>query len=202
MKLYYSPGACSLAPHIVLNELGLPFDAVAVDLKTHKLADGTDYYGINPKGYVPTLVLDDAEVLTEIAAMLQYLGDLNPEAKLIPAYGTFERYRVIEWLTFISSELHKSFSPLFNAAMPEAGKQIFRDKLAQRFTYLDKHLGDKSYLMGEQYSVADAYAYTILSWKDAVKLDLSPWKHLEAYVRRNAARQQVRETVHAEKLAA
>ncbi|HEX6550693.1 MAG TPA: glutathione transferase GstA [Gammaproteobacteria bacterium] len=202
MKLYYSPGACSLAPHIVLNELGLPFEAVAVDLKTHKLADGTDYYSINPKGYVPALVLDNGEVFTEIAAILQYLGDLNPQAKLIPAYGTLERYRVIEWLTFISSELHKSFSPLWNPALAEPAKQLFRDKLAQRFTYLDKHLADKSYLMGEQYTVADAYAYTILSWKDALKLDISSWKNLEAYVRRNAARQQVRETVHSEKLAA
>ncbi|HET7395006.1 MAG TPA: glutathione transferase GstA [Gammaproteobacteria bacterium] len=202
MKLYYSPGACSLAPHIVLRELGLPFESQAVDLKTHRLADGTDYYTINPKGYVPLLKLDDGQSLTEIAAMLQYLGDLKPETGLIPTAGTMQRYRVIEWLTFISSELHKSFSPLFSAAMPEAGKQIFRDKLAQRFTLLDQHLADKSYLMGEQYTVADAYAYTILSWKDAVKIDMSAWKNLEAYIRRNAARNQVREALHDEKQAA
>ncbi|MGH8371524.1 MAG: glutathione transferase GstA [Gammaproteobacteria bacterium] len=202
MKLYYAPGACSLAPHVVLRELGLSFETEQVDLKTHKLADGTDYYSINPKGYVPLLQLDDGQKLTEIAAILQYLGDLKPEAGLIPAAGTMQRYRVIEWLTFISSELHKSFSPLFNAAIPADVKQIFRDKLAQRFTFLDKHLADKSYLMGEQYTVADAYAYTILSWKDAVKLDIDGWKNLEAYVRRNAAREQVREALHSEKLAA
>jgi glutathione S-transferase len=202
MKLYYSPGACSLAPHIVLRELGLAFEAVPVDLKTHRLADGTDYYSINPKGYVPLLQLDDGQKLTEIAAILQYLGDLKPEASLIPAAGTMSRYHVIEWLTFISSELHKSFSPLFSAAMPEPGKQIFRDKLAKRFDLLDRHLADKEYLMGGQYTVADAYAYTILSWKDAVKIDISPWKNLEAYIRRNAARNPVREAVHGEKLAA
>jgi glutathione S-transferase len=202
MKLYYSPGACSLAPHIALRELGLDFEAVPVDLKTHKLADGTDYYTINPKGYVPLLQLDNGEKLTEIAAILQYLGDLKPEAGLIPPAGTMQRYRVIEWLTFISSELHKSFSPLFNAAIPADVKQIFRDKLAKRFDLLDEHLADKDYLMGGQYTVADAYAYTILSWKDAVKIDMSPWKNLEAYIRRNAARNPVRQAVHDEKLAA
>lgn len=202
MKLYYAAGACSLAPHIVLRELGLSFDAEPVDLKTHRLADGTDFYTINPKGYVPVLQLDDGQTLTEIAAILQYLGDRAPDAGLIPAAGSMQRYRVIEWLTFISSELHKSFSPLWNPAMPEAGKQLFRDKLAQRFAFLDRHLADKRYLMGEQYSVADAYAYTILSWKDALKLDISNWKHLEAYVRRVAARNRVREALHSEKLAA
>ncbi|MGH8371052.1 MAG: glutathione binding-like protein, partial [Gammaproteobacteria bacterium] len=161
-----------------------------------------DYYSINPKGYVPLLQLDDGQKLTEIAAILQYLGDLKPEAGLIPAAGTMQRYRVIEWLTFISSELHKSFSPLFNAAIPADVKQIFRDKLAKRFDFMDQHLTGKEYLMGEQYTVADAYAYTILSWKDAVKIDMSPWKDLEAYIRRNASRDQVRDALHSEKLAA
>lgn len=202
MKLYYAPGACSLAPHIVLNELGVPFETEAVNLKVHKLSDGSDFYTVNPKGYVPVLGLDDGQALTEIAAILQYLGDLKPEAKLIPAAGTMERYRVIEWLTFISSELHKSFGPLFNPALPEAARKIFLDKLVRRFELLDKHLAGKSYLMGEQYTVADAYAYTILSWKDAFKLDIGKWKDLEAYIRRNAARRQVREAVHSEKLAA
>lgn len=202
MKLYYAPGACSLAPHIVLNELGIPFETEVVNLKTHKLADGTDFYAINPKGYVPVLELDDGTRLTEIAAMLQYLGDLNPESGLLPAAGTIERYRVLEWLTFISSELHKGFSPLFNAALPDDVKQIFRDRLAKRFEYLDRHLAGNSFLLGEQYSVADAYAYTILSWKDALKVDIDGWKNLAAYVRRNAARVQVREALHSEKLAA
>lgn len=202
MKLYYSQGACSLAPHIVLRELGLPFEAVPVDLKTHKLADGTDFYTINPKGYVPVLELDDGQRLTEIAAILQYLGDLEADAGLLPAAGTMTRYRVIEWLTFISSELHKGFSPLWNQAIPDPVKQIFRDRLFKRFTFLDQHLAGKSYLMGEQYTVADAYAYTILSWKDALKLDISPWTNLEAYLRRIAARNRVREALHSEKLAA
>lgn len=202
MKLYYAPGACSLAPHIVMNELGIPYDTEAVSLKTHKLSDGTDFYGINPKGYVPVLELDDGTRLTEIAAMLQYLGDLVPEAGLLPAAGTMERYRVVEWLTFISSELHKGFSPLFNAAIPDEVKQIFRDRLAKRFEYLDRHLAGKEYLLGGQYTVADAYAYTILSWKDALKVDIDGWKNLAAYVRRNASRAQVRDALHSEKLAA
>jgi len=202
MKLYYAPGACSLAPHIVLNELGVSFETEAVSLKTHKLADGTDFYSINPKGYVPVLELDDGTRLTEIAAMLQYLGDLVPEAGLLPAAGSMERYRVLEWLTFISSELHKGFSPLFNAAFPEDVRQVFRDRLARRFEYLDAYLADKTYLLGDQYTVADAYAYTILSWKDALKVNIDGWKHLSDYVRRIASRAKVRDALHSEKLAA
>lgn len=202
MKLFYAPGACSLAPHIVLNELGMSFETTSVNLKTHRLADGTDYYTINPKGYVPALMLDNGEVLTEIAAMLQYLGDMVPEAGLLPAAGTKERYQVLEWLTFISSELHKGFSPLFNAAFPAEVKQVFRDRLTKRLDFLDRQLADKSYLLGEQYTVADAYAYTILSWKDALKVDMDGWRNLSAYVRRNAMRAQVREALHSEKLAA
>jgi glutathione S-transferase len=201
MKLYYSPGACSRAPHIVLRELGLPFEAVKVDLGTHKLAEtGEDYYRINPKGYVPAIELDDGSLLTEDAAILQYLGDRKPG--LLAAPGSLERYRTIEWLTFISSELHKGFSPLFNKAMPDAAKQIFVDKLKIRFTFLDRHLAGKEFLMGKQFTVADAYAYTILNWAPSVKIDLSPYKNLADYVRRVSARPGVRETVHMEKLAA
>ena len=202
MKLYYSPGACSLAPHIVLRELGLPFEAVQVDLKTHKLADGTDYYQINPKGYVPALQLDDGSLFTEGAAILQYLADRKPEAGLLGASGSMERYRAIEWLTFISSELHKGFSPLFNGDMPEAAKKIFLDKLKNRFALLDKHLASHEFLMGKKFTVADAYAFTILNWKNFLNVDLSPWKNIEAYLNRVAARPKVRETMHAEKLAA
>ncbi|MDE2195759.1 MAG: glutathione transferase GstA [Gammaproteobacteria bacterium] len=202
MKLYFSPGACSLAPHIVLHELGLPFEAVQVDLKTHKLADGKDFYAINPKGYVPALQLDDGSLFTEDAAILQYLADRKPEAGLLAAPGSMERYRTIEWLTFISSELHKGFSPLFNADMPEAGRKIFLDKLKNRFALLDKHLASHEFLMGKKFTVADAYAFTILNWKNYLNVDLSPWKNLEAYMQRVAARPKVRETVHAEKLAA
>ncbi len=200
MKLYYSPSACSMAPHIVLRELGLPFEAVQVDLKTHRLADGTDYYQINPKGYVPALQLEDGLLLTEDAAILQYLGDRKPG--LLAAPGSMERYRTIEWLTFISSELHKGFSPLFNGDMPEAAKKIFLDKLKNRFALLDKHLASHEFLMGKQFTVADAYAFTILNWKNFLNVDLSPWKNVEAYMNRMTARPKIRETIHAEKLAA
>lgn len=200
MKLYYSPSACSMAPHIVLRELGLPFEAVQVDIKTHRLADGTDYYQINPKGYVPALQLEDGSLLTEDAAILQYLGDRKPG--LLAAPGSMERYRTIEWLTFISSELHKGFSPLFNGDMPEAAKKIFLDKLKNRFALLDKHLASHEFLMGKQFTVADAYAFTILNWKNFLNVDLSPWKNVGAYMNRMTARPKVRETIHAEKLAA
>lgn len=200
MKLYYSPSACSMAPHIVLRELGLPFEAVQVDIKTHRLADGADYYQINPKGYVPALQLEDGSLLTEDAAILQYLGDRKPG--LLAAPGSMERYRTIEWLTFISSELHKGFSPLFNGDMPEAAKKIFLDKLKNRFALLDKHLASHEFLMGKQFTVADAYAFTILNWKNFLNVDLSPWKNVGAYMNRMTARPKVRETIHAEKLAA
>ena len=203
MKLYYSPGACSMAPHIVLNELGLPYQPIEVDLKAHKLAKtGEDYYRINPKGYVPAIGLDDGSLLTEVAAILQYLADRKPEAGLLAAPGSMERYRAVEWLTFISSELHKGFGPLWNPAMPEAGKQLAIERLKQRFGLLDKHLADKEFLMGQRFTVADAYAYTIISWSYFHKLDLSAYKHLQAYMKRLAGRPSVRATAHLEKLAA
>ena len=187
----------------MLRELGLPFETVQVDLKTHKLASGgADYYQINPKGYVPALQLDDGSLFTEGAAILQYLADRKPEAGLLGASGSMERYRAIEWLTFISSELHKGFSPLFNGDMPEAAKKIFLDKLKNRFALLDKHLASHEFLMGKKFTVADAYAFTILNWKNFLNVDLSPWKNIEAYLNRVAARPKVRETMHAEKLAA
>ena len=202
MKLYYSPGACSLAPHIVLRELGLPFEAVQVDLKTHKLADGTDYYQINPKGYVPALQLDDGSLFTEGAAILQYLADRKPEAGLLATPGGMERYRTIEWLTFISSELHKGFGVLWHPPVAEADKQYGLDRLKTRFELLDQHLAKNEYLMGKKFSVADAYAYTIISWSYYHKLDLNAYKHLQAYMRHIAERPSVRATAHEEKLAA
>lgn len=203
MKLYYSPGACSMAPHIVLNELGLPYKAVQVDTKTHTLVEsGADYYAINPKGYVPAIELDDGSLLTEVASILQYLADLKPEAGLLAAPGSMERVHTVEWLTFISSELHKGFSPLWNPAMPEAAKALFLGKLKSRFTLLEKHLAAHAFLMGEKFTVADAYAYTILNWSAFLKLDMSPWPAVQAYMKRVAARVKVRETQHAEKLAA
>ncbi|HEX5340689.1 MAG TPA: glutathione transferase GstA [Gammaproteobacteria bacterium] len=203
MKLYYSPGACSMAPHIVLNELGLPYEAVPVDTHTHKLVKtGADYYAINPKGYVPAIELDDGSLLTEVAAILQYLADRKPEAGLLAAPGSMQRYRTIEWLTFISSELHKGFSPLWNPDMPEVAKGMFLDKLKTRFALLDAHLADNEFLMGKQFTVADAYAYTILNWSTFLKIDMSPWPQVQAYMKRVAVRVKVRETLHAEKLAA
>src|SRR3954471_17423292 len=155
MKLYYSPGACSLSPHIALREAGLSFDLEKVDLRAKKTASGGDYLAINPRGYIPALQLDNGEVLVEGVAIVQYIGDQKPDSGLVPKAGTMERYRLQEWLTFISSELHKTFSPLFNPALPDESKKIFRDRLTQRFGQLDKQLAGKEYLMGSKFTVAD-----------------------------------------------
>jgi glutathione S-transferase len=200
MKLYYSPGACSLSPHIVLRESGLPFEPVLASTKTHKLADGTDYYTINPKGYVPLLELDDGQRLSEGPAIVQYVADLVPASGLAPAAGTMARYRVIEWLNFVSSELHKSFSPLFNPAMPEEGKAIYRARLADRFRYVNEQLEGKSYLMGETFTVADAYLFTVSNWASRVNIDLSALGNLNAYRGRVAARPAVQAAMKAEGL--
>ena len=157
MKLYFSPGACSLSPHIVLHELGLPFEAVQVDLKSKRLKDGADFWKINPKGYVPTLQLDDGAILTEGPSIVQYLADQKPTAVLAPANGTFARYRLQEWLNFISTELHKQFSPLFNPASTDAVKQAQQERLAERFREIVAAMGAAPYLLGDQFTVADAY---------------------------------------------
>ncbi len=200
MKLYYSPGACSLSPHIVLHETGLPFQAVMASTKTHKLQDGTDYYTINPKGYVPLLELDNGERLSEGPAIVQYLADQVPAKKLAPAAGTMARYRLIEWLNFISTELHKSFSPLFNPAMPEEGKKLSRERLLSRFQYVDQQLEGRSFLMGEDFSVADAYLYTVSGWGKHVGVDISGFKHLGAFLARMNARPSVQAALKAEGL--
>ena len=200
MKLYYSPGACSLSPHIVLREAGLAFDLVLASTKTHKLQDGTDYYGINPLGYVPLLELDDGTRLREGPAIVQYIADQVPVKNLAPANGTLPRYRLQEWLTFIGTEVHKSFSPLFNAAMPEEGKQIYRDRLAARFKWVDGQLAGKDYLLGEHFSVADAYLFTVSNWTTPMKIDLSPYTHLQAWRERVGARPAVQEAMKAEGL--
>ena len=177
MKLYYSPGACSLSPHIVLREAGLAFEPVLASTKTHKLQDGTDYYGINPKGYVPLLELDNGERLTEGPAIVQYIADQVPAKKLAPTAGTMARYRLQEWLNFITSELHKSFSPLFNPAMPEEGKALYRTRLGDRFKWVDGQLAGKNYLMGEDFSVADAYLFVVAGWGKHVGVDdMNPWR--------------------------
>jgi glutathione S-transferase len=200
MKLYYSPGACSLSPHIVLKELGLPFEAVLASTKTHKLADGTDYYTINPKGYVPLLELDDGQRLTEGPAIVQYLADKAPAKGLIAPAGTMERYRQMEWLNFVSSELHKQYSPLFNPAMPEEAKALQRTRLRGRYEYLDRLLEGKSYLMGDQLCVADAYLFTVTNWAGRVNVDLSGLTHVQAFMARMAARPAVQDALRAEGL--
>ncbi|MCC2676568.1 MAG: gst [Ramlibacter sp.] len=201
MKLYYSPGACSLSPHIVLREAGLAFEPVMAPTKTHKLPDGSDYYAINPLGYVPMLELDDGTRLREGPAIVQYLADQVPARNLAPANGTLPRYRLQEWLTFIGTEIHKSFSPLFNAAMPDAGKQIYRDRLANRFQFVDKELAGKDYLMGDNFTVADAYLYTVTRWSKPMSIDLSGFPNLLAHHARVEARPAVQEALKLEKLA-
>ncbi|MEO8674942.1 MAG: glutathione transferase GstA [Casimicrobiaceae bacterium] len=199
MKLYYSPGACSLAPHIALSEAGLPYTTKRVDLKTHTLADGTDYYTINPKGYVPLLELDDGARLSEIAAIVQYIADRKP-GTLAPAYGTMERYRLMEWLNFIATELHKQFGPLWYPTTPEATKEAQVAKLKTRFELISKALAAQPYLMGAAFTVADAYLFTILNWAPMLKIDLAPWPALVAYQARVAARPAVHAALVAEGL--
>ena len=198
MKLYFAPGACSLSPHIVLRELGLPFDLVKVDLAAKKASDGSDFKAINPKGYVPALLTDDGHVLTEGPALVQYLADRKPEAALAPANGTFARYQLQESLNYISTEIHKSFSPLFNAAMPDAAKEIYTAKLKQRFAELDTVFAKQDFLNGAQFSVADAYLYTVLRWTQHFKIDLNEWPALAKFFARVDARPAVQAAVAAE----
>ena len=200
MKLYYSPGACSLAPHIALSEAGLSYDAVKVDLRKHVLADGTDYTTINPKGYVPLLELDDGQRLSEAAVILQYIADRKP-GSLAPAAGTMERYRVMEWLNFIATELHKQFGPLWYPDTPEATRDKQRATLAKRFDHVSKTLATQPYLTGEAFGIADAYLFTILNWAGMLKVDLSPWPALQNFLARVAARPHVHAALVAEGLA-
>ncbi len=200
MKLYYSPGACSLSPHIVMREAGMPVNLVKVDLGARKTANGEDYTAINPKGYVPVLQLDDGSVLTEGPAIVQYLADRAPSSKLAPAAGTMERYRLVEWLNFLTSEIHKGFSPLFNPKLSEDTKAMMRERLAGRFDYLGTALRDKPYLMGDNFTAADAYLFTLLGWCRLTGIDLEKWPVLVAYRERVAARPAVREALKAEGL--
>jgi glutathione S-transferase len=200
MKLYHSTGACSLSPHIVLREAGLAFDLVLASTKTHKLADGTDYYSINPKGYVPLLELDDGQRLTEGPAIVQYIADQVPAKKLVAPAGTMERYRQMEWLNFISTEVHKGFSPLFNPAMPEEAKKLFRDKVGSRLAWVDEQLEGRQYLMGDNFSVPDAYLFTVTNWSKHVGVDISALSHLGAFMARVGSRPAVQEALKAEGL--
>jgi glutathione S-transferase len=200
MKLYFAPGACSLASHIALLEAGLPFATERVDLGKKLTATGADFRAINPKGYVPALELDDGSVLTEGPAILQYIADLAPGAQLMPAAGGIGRYRAIEWLNFIGTELHKNFSPLFNKAASEDMKTAGRTNLAHRFGYVARMLEGRDYLAGEQFSVADAYLFTVASWGGFVGFDLSDWPQLQAYLARVAARPAVQQALRDEGL--
>ncbi|HEY9239343.1 MAG TPA: glutathione transferase GstA [Burkholderiaceae bacterium] len=201
MKLYYSPGACSLAPHIVLNEAGLPYTLVKADLKTHTLAaDGSDYYPVASKGQVPMLELDSGERLTEGPAINQYLADQVPARKLAPANGTMERYRLQEWLNFITSELHKGIGGLFNPAMPEEGKAVLRAKAGDKLKWVDQQLEGKQYLMGDAFTVADAYLFTVTNWTAHTGIDISGLKNLGAFQARMAARPAVQAAMKAEGL--
>lgn len=200
MKLYYAPAACSLAVHIALREVGAAFDTIAVDLAKHTTADGGDFFAISPRGYVPLLELDDGSRHTEGAALLQYVADLDPSQALIGRPGSARRLAVLEWLAFVGSELHKGFSPwLWHKETADSTRQAVKDKLAQRFGELDALLARQDFLAGE-YSVADAYAFTIVNWSRFLAVSLKPWPHLEAYLDRVAARPRVQDAMRAEGL--
>src|ERR1700681_1465161 len=200
MKLYYASGACSLSPHIVAREAGIAIDTVKVDLATKKTEDGQDFLLLNPKGYVPALRLDNGEILTEVPAIVQYLADQKPASRLAPSAGTMERYRLQEWLSFLGTELHKSFSPLFNQASADDAKRAAKENITKRFTYLEQKLAGSKYLMGETFTVADAYAFTIVNWANFVGIDLKPYPNLSAYMGRIGARPKVQEALKAEGL--
>ncbi|MEW5863019.1 MAG: glutathione transferase GstA [Pseudomonadota bacterium] len=200
MKLYYSPGACSLSPHIVAREAGIPVELQTVDLKTKRLADGGDYLRVNGKGYVPALELDDGTVLTEGPVIVQYLADSKPESGLAPKQGTMERYRLQEWLNFITSELHKGFGNFFNPALTPEWRKGVTDRLDVRCEWLARQLDGRAYLMGERFSVADAYLFTVLNWAPVAKYDLGRWPALTAYHRRVQERPKVQEALRAEGL--
>ncbi|NVN85394.1 MAG: glutathione transferase GstA [Rhodopseudomonas sp.] len=200
MKLYYSPGACSLSPHIALMESGLPYELVKVDIRAKKLENGDDYLKINPKGQVPALGLDNGEVMTEGPVIVQMIADQAAASKLAPANGSQERYRLQEWLNFITTELHKSFGPLFSPALADDAKAFFRDRIASKFKYIDEALAGHDYLMGPQFTVADGYLFTILRWADAMKIDISALPNLVAYKARVAARPKVQEALAKEGL--
>jgi len=199
MKLYYSPGACSLAPHIALREAERAFDLERVDLRSHRTATGLDFLTINPKGYVPALQMD-GEILTEGAAILQYIADLVPERGLAPPAGTFARYHLQEWLSFISSELHKQLSPLWSPDTPVPTQERLRGKVGDRYVYLADRLADRAYLMGETFTVADAYLFAILRWSERFDLDLQIWPNLDEYFQRVMQRSAVQAAMTAEGL--
>jgi glutathione S-transferase len=200
MQLYFSPGACSLASHITLRELGLPFDLKRADVRTKKLEDGSDFFAVNSKGAVPALRLDDGQVLTEGAVILQYLADRKPDSSLAPKTGTIERYRLQEWLNYVASEVHKSYSPLFNPTADAGVKEFTLNNIGKKLDWLDKQLAGKSYLTGSAFTIADAYLFVILNWSGGVGIDLAKWPAVKQYYDRVAARPKVQEAMAAEGL--
>jgi glutathione S-transferase len=200
MKLYYSPGACSLSPHIALLEAGLPYDLVKVDLRAKKLENGDDFLKVNPKGQVPALALDSGELITEGPVIVQMIADKAAAKNLAPAHGSAERYKLLEWLNFITAELHKNFGPMFSPVLADDAKAFFKDRVMGKFKYLDSQLAGRDYLMGKDFTVADGYLFTMLSWADRMKFDLSAMPHLVAYKDRVAARPKVKEALTKEGL--
>ncbi|MBS0612113.1 MAG: glutathione transferase GstA [Proteobacteria bacterium] len=199
MKLYLTPGACSLSPHIVAQEAGIVLELKKVDLRTKKVSDGSNYNEVNPKGSVPLLVLDDGTKLTEGPVIVQYLADQKPQSGLMPAPGSIDRYRVLEWLNFEATELHKSFSPMFNPAAVPEWKQFAAAAIHRHFDYISKQLKDRQFLVGDRFTVADAYLFTILGWGQYAGIDVAKWPVLKSYVDRIAARPKVQAALQAEK---
>jgi len=200
MKLYYSPGACSLSPHIALLEAGLPYDLVKVDLRAKKLENGDDFLKVNPKGQVPALALDSGELITEGPVIIQMIADRAAEKNLAPARDSTDRYKMLEWLNFITTELHKSFGPMFSPVLADDAKAFFKDRVMGKFKYVESQLAGRDYLMGSQFTVADGYLFTMLSWADRLKFDLSEMPNLLAYKARVGARPKVQEALTKEGL--
>ncbi len=200
MKLYYTPGACSLSPHIVACEAGLPIELIKVDLKTKLTDTGEDFQKINPHGYVPTLILDDSNKLTEGPAIIQYLADRVPAKKLVPEAGTIERYHLQQWLNFVATEIHKNFSPLFDASAPQASKDSAKEKLILRLGTVAEHLSEQSYLLGQAFSVADVYLFVTLSWGHYVNVDIATWPTLTRYYDKIFVRPAVQQALREEGL--
>jgi glutathione S-transferase len=200
MKLFYSPGACSLSPHIVLREAGLKVDIEKVDTKAGKTASGADFRALNPKGYVPALQLDDGSILTEGAVIVQYLADKKGDGQLVPKAGTDERYRLQEWLTYIATEIHKGFGLLWNKNLAESTHTFAREALEKKFDFLARNLEGKQFLLGDRFTVADAYLFTVLNWTNFLNIDLSRWSPLKTYLERIGSRPAVRDAMRAEGL--
>jgi glutathione S-transferase len=204
MKLYYSPGVCSLSPHIVFMETGVPFQAVKTDIRAKTFEGGGDYKTISPLGYVPALQLDDGTILTEGPAIVQYIADQAPASKIVPAKGSSDHYKMLSWLNFLSTEVHKGFTPLLSpmiaGKLNDESKAVFRERLASRIDHLNKHLATSDFLLGKNFSIADAYCFTTLRWTAGIKMDLAPYPHVQAYMKRVQARPAVQAAMQAEGL--